>query len=600
MTLFWQILEKRRWLVAFGALLFLLAVFYFGFNLSQSENYAALRAGFFNLQNADFDGFSPTAVFFLLIAATLISEDLTCIAGGVLASQGKISLSAAIVACAVGIFIGDVLTFLAGRAFGRRALKWKITSYFLSEKAVERSSRWLERQGMKTVFISRFVFGMRLPLYFGAGVLKTSFWRFTLYFSLAVAVWTPIVVILTYKLGAEAVKMSLFNQNLWLCLILFIVFFYVLIRILQQLLTWKGRRILWGKIKRRANWEFWSWRIFYIPVVFYIAYLALKHRSLTIFTCANPAIPASGFIGESKAEILRGLNESEAAKPFLLKHLFLPKDSTLEEKLQNANDFMTENDLSFPVIIKPDVGERGFGVQIIKCAEELEEKLSGADENLILQEFATGEETSVFYYRYPSEESGKIFSITEKRFPRVTGDGEATLEELILRDKRAVCLAEKYLERNAERLETIPAKGEQIQIIDVGTHSRGAIFLDGGWMKTACLEVKIDEICRGFAGFYFGRFDIRVESFEEFSRAENFKIVELNGVTSEATNIYDPQNSLFDAYKILFRQWKIAFEISAQNKKRGAETTKITDLLKLVFGKPIQNPKSKIQNPRCV
>src|SRR4051812_24772305 len=112
MTLFWQILEKRRWLVAFGALLFLLAVFYFGFNLSQSENYAALRAGFFNLQNADFDGFSPTAVFFLLIAATLISEDLTCIAGGVLASQGKISLSAAIVACAVGIFIGDVLTFL--------------------------------------------------------------------------------------------------------------------------------------------------------------------------------------------------------------------------------------------------------------------------------------------------------------------------------------------------------------------------------------------------------------------------------------------------------------------------------------------------------
>lgn len=595
MTFLGQNLEKRRWLAAFGVCLFLLAAFYFGFNLSQSENFAALKSGFLDLQNADFDGFSPTAVFFLLIAATMISEDLACIAGGVLASQGKIELFPAILACAVGIFIGDILTFLAGRILGRRALKWKITSYFLTEEAVERSSHWLERRGMKTVFISRFVFGMRLPLYFGAGVLKTSFWRFTLYFSLAVAVWTPIVVIATYKVGAEAVKMSFFNQNLWLGLIVFVIIFYVFIRILQQFLTWKGRRMLWGKIKRRFIWEFWSVRIFYIPVVFYAAYLALKHRSLTVFTCANPAIPAGGFIGESKDEILRGLHQSEAAKPFLLKHLFLPAAFSTAEKLQKASDFMAENDLSFPIVIKPDVGERGFNVQIVETREDLVEKLSPG-ENLILQEFAAGEETSVFYYRYPNAEKGEIFSITEKRFPSVTGDGESTLEELILRDERAICLAEKYLERNAERLEKIPEKGEKVQIIDIGTHSRGAIFLDGGWLKTEILESKIDEICRGFKGFNFGRFDIRVKSFEDFRAAKNFKIVELNGVTSEATNIYDPKNSLFDAYKTLFRQWKIAFEIGAENRKLGAKPTKIKDLVKLIFGKQIQNPQSEIQN----
>ncbi len=599
MTFILHNLAKRRWILPFGVCLSLLAAFYFGFNLFQSENLTALKAGFFSLQNTDFDGFSPAAVFFLLIAATLISEDLTCIAAGVLVSQGKIGLAAAIIACAVGIFIGDSLTFLAGRVFGRRALKWKITRYFLTEEAVERSSHWLERQGLKTVFISRFVFGMRLPLYFGAGVLKTSFWRFALYFSLAVAVWTPIVVIATYKIGAEAVKMSLFNQNLWLGLIVFVVVFYIFIRILQQLLTWKGRRILWGKIKRRFIWEFWSIRVFYIPVVIYAAFLAFKHRSLTVFTCANPSILASGFVGESKDEIQRGLYQSDFAKPFLLKHLFLPKDFSAEEKLRKASDFMAENDLSFPVVIKPDVGERGFGVQIIKSAEELEEKFS-ADENLILQEFAAGEETSVFYYRYPSEAKGKIFAITEKRFPVVTGDEKSTLEELILRDERAVCLAEKYLERNAERLETVPAKGETVQIIDIGTHSRGAVFLDGGWMKTGILEAKIDEICRGFDGFYFGRFDIRVASFEDFKLAKNFKIVELNGVTSEATNIYDPKNSLFDAYKILFRQWKIAFEIGAENRQKGAQQTKVADLIKLIIGKQIRNPKSEIQNPRCV
>jgi len=260
---------------------------------------------------------------------------------------------------------------------------------------------------------------------------------------------------------------------------------------------------------------------------------------------------------------------------------------------------MTKNGLSFPIVVKPDVGERGAGVEIVKTSADLTEKLE-AETNQIVQEYAAGGETSVFYYRYPEKEKGLIFAITEKRFPFVTGDGSMTLEELILSDERAVCLAEKYLERNREHLETVPAQGEKIQIIDIGTHSRGAIFLDGEWMKSDALKMQIDEICRGFEGFYFGRFDIRVESFEDFRAAKNFKIVELNGVTSEATNIYDPRYSLTDAYQILFRQWRIAFEIGAKNRRRGALPTKLTDLIKLALGGQIRHPKSDIRNPTCV
>ena len=46
-------------------------------------------------------------------------------------------------------------------------------------------------------------------------------------------------------------------------------------------------------------------------------------------------------------------------------------------------------------------------------------------------------------------------------------------------------------------------------------------------------------------------------------------IVELNGLTSEATHIYDPKNGLLDAYRVLFRQWSLAFEIGAQNRALG-------------------------------
>jgi hypothetical protein len=349
---------------------------------------------------------------------------------------------------------------------------------------------------------------------------------------------------------------------------------------------YKMRRLAVGRLRRVRRWEFWSARVFYVPVLFYIAFLALRYRRPTIFTAANPAIEAGGFTGESKDKIYRGLREAKENLTYLLRHVFLPKDLNADEKLRRAKDFIAQNRLTFPLAVKPDAGERGAGVFIVKSEAELKRRLTEIKADAIVQEFADGFEFGVFYYRFPSESEGKIFAVTEKRFPEVSGDGAANLETLILRDERAVCLAKSYFERNRERLQTIPAKGEKVKIVDIGTHSRGAIFLDGGWVKTDALESAIDRVCRNYKGFYFGRFDVRTPSIEDFRRGENFKIVELNGVTSEATSIYDPKNSLLDAYRVLFRQWRIAFEIGAQNARRGAaKPTSVRKLVKMILVK---------------
>jgi hypothetical protein len=52
-----------------------------------------------------------------------------------------------------------------------------------------------------------------------------------------------------------------------------------------------------------------------------------------------------------------------------------------------------------------------------------------------------------------------------------------------------------------------------------------------------------------------------------------FTVLELNNVTSEATHIYDPGIGLFEAYRVLFEQWRLAFEIGAENFRRGAALT---------------------------
>lgn len=546
---------------------------------------------------------STALVFFLVLAlATFVSEDLTSITAGALAGNGQISLTLAITACFCGIYIGDLLIFLAGRFFGRAAVSRAPLKWFVSETSLNRGAAWLGRNGMSAIFLSRITPGLRLPVYFSAGVLKTDFLSFAFFFAVAAVIWTPLLVGAVAWLSAGMMDTPVLTGSFWFGFLGLVAATFFVLNLLLRLATWRGRRMLVGTFKRLTEWEFWSLRTFYLPIIFYIGWLAIKFRSLSVFADANPAIEAGGFVGEPKAEIYEGLRESSAAENHLLRYVFI--ESQLEDtvKLKIAETFLEKNNLDFPVAFKPNAGERGAGVFIVKTLEELKSRIENNKTDVILQEFAGGDEFGVFYYRYPNEERGVIFAVTEKQFPTVTGDGKANLEKLILRDSRAVALANAYFERNAERLGNVPASGEKVSLIDIGTHSKGAIFLDGGWVKTAALEQKIDEICRGYQGFYFGRFDLRTTSIEDFKRGENFKIIELNGVTSEATSIYDPKNSLFDAYRILFEQWRIAFEIGAQNRANGTKPTTIFELIKLLyanwFGKFPKQTKVKIK--KCV
>jgi hypothetical protein len=190
--------------------------------------------------------------------------------------------------------------------------------------------------------------------------------------------------------------------------------------------------------------------------------------------------------------------------------------------------------------------------------------------------------------RYPDTDKGFIYSITDKRLISVAGDGKHTLEELILADDRAVCMARLHLQKHEKNLYHIPAQGEKIKLVEVGTHCRGAMFLDGDSIKTAALEAKIDEISKSFSGFYFGRYDIRTPSLDEIKKGAGFKVVELNGVTSEATHIYDPDNSLLTGYGVLMKQWRMAFEIGARNRQRGVKPVSVVKLSKLLFGEKVR------------
>jgi hypothetical protein len=339
----------------------------------------------------------------------------------------------------------------------------------------------------------------------------------------------------------------------------------------------RHRRLLYSSWLRLTRWEFWPPWVTYLPVAGYLARLMVKHRSLTVFTAANPSILAGGFVGESKIDILRGLAPEHVARS-----VFIAGSLDSEVKRARVRAFMVASKVSLPVVLKPNEGQRGSGVVVARAWGALEAYLAQSRVGTIVQEYVSGLEFGVFYYRRPSDSHGCILSITVKSLPSVTGDGHRTIEELVLADPATIGMARFHLEQQAVRLQEVPSAGEVVALGDCGSHCRGARFHDGSSLLTPALERAFDDIAARFDGFYFGRFDVRVPSLDAFRRGEQITVIELNGVTSEATHIYDPAVRVAAAYRALFEQWRLAFEIGAANAARGARVSSVRDLVGLV------------------
>ncbi len=396
--------------------------------------------------------------------------------------------------------------------------------------------------------------------------------------------WTrvgPIVLVHRITGGAALLRTSLlFTAEAWIRALAVTLIVTGLLAVAARAVSYKNRRLLRSSWLRLTKWEYWPPWASYLPLGLWIAVLAIRHRSFVVFTAANPAIPASGFVGESKIDILRGLSGSSER---IARSAIIVSSVPTTAKRQLVDTFMQREGLSLPVVLKPNAGQRGSGVVVARSNEALDAYLERCVVDTIVQEYVDGAEFGVFYCRRPSEARGRIISVTEKRLPSVVGDGVRSLERLILDDDRAVGMARFHLGRQENRLNIVPGAGEVVSLGDLGTHCRGALFLDGRAVLTPELESAFDELSKSFDGFYFGRYDVRVTSFAEFTRGLGFKVIELNGVTSEATHIYDPSVTLCDAYRALFEQWSLAFEIGAENVCRGATLTSLWALARLLL-----------------
>jgi hypothetical protein len=308
------------------------------------------------------------------------------------------------------------------------------------------------------------------------------------------------------------------------------------------------------------NWEYWPFHVVYAPVYFYWIWLGIKSRSFFFFNTSNPTIKNGGFLLESKKEIYDLMPQE-----YYPETLFFKAGSSPEAVM---NEISTRR-FSFPIIGKPDIGGKGRGVKKLHDNNELVDYILNSKVDFLIQKFVSYEnEIGIFYYCYPGESSGHISGIVDKELLTVEGDGYSTIEQLLRKERRYVIQLATLRKTNKKEMEMVLAKGEKHLLVPYGNHARGAKFVDASHLIDEQLIQSIDMICRRINGFYFGRLDVKYNTWEELRHGKNFSIIELNGAGSEPTHIYDPRHSVFFAWKEITRHLNILYRISRINNKR--------------------------------
>lgn len=318
-------------------------------------------------------------------------------------------------------------------------------------------------------------------------------------------------------------------------------------------------RIRWG------HWEYWPFWAAVIPVVVNWLWFALLSRRWYFFGAANPALTLGGAFGVSKSGILDRLPPD-----------LLPLTLTLDAGITAAHalEKISAAGLRFPFVVKPDVGERGFGVKKIDTPEQLALHLAEYPVKLIVQEFLTQPlEMTVFFYRMPGENGRFVIpSVCRKEFLHVTGDGRSTVLALMLTDDRAALQIPRFEREKPDLLRLAPARGERLLLEPIGNHNRGTKFVDARHLIADDLVAVFEPLCRRLEGVYYGRFDLKCDSVDALRRGE-FKIMELNGIFSDPTHVFDPSFGMWRAFREYGRYWRIIYRISRENMRRGIPAT---------------------------
>lgn len=315
--------------------------------------------------------------------------------------------------------------------------------------------------------------------------------------------------------------------------------------------------------RKITHWEAWPFKLLYAPITPMWLWYIIRSGYVWFFTPSNPKLTFGGMEGEPKKEMYDLLPKAYYPATFNV----LPKEdfASIEQKLQ-------QHRISYPLIVKPEIGGQGILFRKLDTKEELQHYHSLMPFEYIVQQLVEYPmEVSVFYIRHPKEQKGTVTGFLHKIPMQVIGDGVQTLEELVQQHPKGSKRTAELQNKHKDKWHTVIPAGEKYMLSYAANHNRGARFVDLKEHIDDQLAGIFDGISLGINDFFYGRYDIMCTSVEDLKNGKNFSILEYNGCGAEPNHFYDTGYTLIGAYREILKHWKALYKISMYNKQQGIQ-----------------------------
>jgi membrane protein DedA with SNARE-associated domain len=152
------------------------------------------------------------AVFLLGVGESAIGLDLLVpgevgmVVAGAAGNRAGLPPAALVLFGSTGAFLGDSVSYVIGRRFGRPLLcRWEWIARRMEPK-IATSERYFAEHGSWTIVLARWVGALRAVVPFVAGVSRYPYRRFALWNAPSVVVWCTVMITIGYVFGEGIVR----------------------------------------------------------------------------------------------------------------------------------------------------------------------------------------------------------------------------------------------------------------------------------------------------------------------------------------------------------------------------------------------------------
>ncbi len=127
-----------------------------------------------------------------------IPEDIPLLLAGMLCGMGRANIWVMVPLTFAAVVIADLMVFTMGRVCGHHVPRLPIVGRYLTPARLARAEQAFHNHGGKTLFIARFLPGVRSAIYFTAGTFKIPLWKMVAFDGAAAVLSVPTLVLVGY------------------------------------------------------------------------------------------------------------------------------------------------------------------------------------------------------------------------------------------------------------------------------------------------------------------------------------------------------------------------------------------------------------------